>query len=93
MRWTSPVSGTAVPYDGEAPFIPEIVRCLRHLEGHGTPELTKRTAVSLYDYGPSFAVAHLLGTTAQSLLRLDVLLYRSLLRQATAGRCGGDRAR
>jgi hypothetical protein len=50
-------------------------------------------AVSLCDYGPSFAVAHLLGTTAQSLLRLGVLLCRSLLRQAVAGRCGGDRTR
>jgi IS1 family transposase/transposase-like protein len=40
------------------------------LEGHSTPEPTKRAAVSLYGYGLSFnAVAHLLGTTAQSVLR------------------------
>jgi transposase-like protein len=40
------------------------------LEGHGTPEATKRAAVSLYGYGLSFnAVAELLGTTAQSVLR------------------------
>jgi insertion element IS1 protein InsB len=40
------------------------------LEGHGTPEPTKRAAVSLYGYGLSFnAVADLLGTTAQSVLR------------------------
>jgi insertion element IS1 protein InsB len=40
------------------------------LEGHGTPEPTKRAAVSLYGYGLSFnTVAHLLGTTAQSVLR------------------------
>jgi insertion element IS1 protein InsB len=39
-------------------------------EGHGTPEPTKRAAVSLYGYGLSFnAVAHLLGTTAPSVLR------------------------
>jgi IS1 family transposase/transposase-like protein len=38
------------------------------LEGHGTPE--PRAAVSLYGYGLSFnAVADLLGTTAQSVLR------------------------
>ena len=41
-----------------------------HLEEHGTPEPTKRAAVSLYGYGLSFnAVADLLGTTAQSVLR------------------------
>ena len=40
------------------------------LEGHGTSEPTKRAAVSLYGYGLSFnAVADLLGTTAQSVLR------------------------
>jgi transposase-like protein len=40
------------------------------LEGHGTPEPTKRAAVSLYGYGLSFnAVARLLGTPAQSVLR------------------------
>jgi len=40
------------------------------LDGHGTPEPTKRAAVSLYGYGLSFnTVAHLLGTTAQSVLR------------------------
>jgi transposase len=40
------------------------------LEGHGTPEPTRRAAVSLYGYGLSFnAVAHLLGTTAPSVLR------------------------
>jgi insertion element IS1 protein InsB len=40
------------------------------LDGHGTPEPTKRAAVSLYGYGLSFnSVAHLLGTTAQSVLR------------------------
>ena len=40
------------------------------LDGHGTPEPTKRAAVSLYGYGLSLnAVAHLLGTTAQSVLR------------------------
>jgi insertion element IS1 protein InsB len=39
-------------------------------DGHGTPEPTKRAAVSLYGYGLSFnTVAHLLGTTAQSVLR------------------------
>jgi len=39
-------------------------------EGHGTPEPTKRAAVSLYGHGLSFnTVAHLLGTTAQSVLR------------------------
>jgi insertion element IS1 protein InsB len=39
-------------------------------EGHGTPEPTRRAAVSLYGYGLSFnTVAHLLGTTAQSVLR------------------------
>ena len=38
--------------------------------GTGTPEPTKRAAVSLYGYGLSFnTVAHLLGTTAQSVLR------------------------
>ena len=38
------------------------------LDGHGTPE--PRAAVSLYGYGLSLnAVAHLLGTTAQSVLR------------------------
>ncbi len=40
------------------------------LEGHGTPEQTKRAAVSLYGYGLSFnVVARLLGTPAQSVLR------------------------
>jgi insertion element IS1 protein InsB len=40
------------------------------LDGHGTPEPIKRAAVSLYGYGLSFnTVAHLLGTTAQSVLR------------------------
>ena len=40
------------------------------LQGHGTPEPTKRAAVSLYGYGLSFnAVADLLGTTAPSVLR------------------------
>src|SRR3954454_23936709 len=40
------------------------------LHGHGTPEPIKRAAVSLYGYGLSFnAVAQLLGTTAQSVLR------------------------
>ena len=40
------------------------------LEGHGTPEPMKCAAVSLYGYGLSFnAVAHLLGTTAPSVLR------------------------
>src|SRR5947209_3577691 len=40
------------------------------LHGHGTSEPTKRAAVSLYGYGLSFnAVAQLLGTTAQSVLR------------------------
>jgi transposase-like protein len=40
------------------------------LEGHGTPEPTRRAAVSLYGYGLSFnTVAHLLGTTAPSVLR------------------------
>ena len=40
------------------------------LDRHGTPEPTKRAAVSLYGYGLSFnAVADLLGTTAQSVLR------------------------
>jgi insertion element IS1 protein InsB len=39
-------------------------------EGHGTPEPIKRAAVSLYGHGLSFnAVARLLGTTAQSVLR------------------------
>ncbi len=39
-------------------------------EVHGTPEPTRRAAVSLSGYGLSFnAVAHLLGTTAQSVLR------------------------
>jgi insertion element IS1 protein InsB len=40
------------------------------LDEHGTPEQTKRAAVSLYGSGLSFnAVADLLGTTAQSVLR------------------------
>jgi transposase len=40
------------------------------LEEHGTPDPTRRAAVSLYGYGLSFnAVAHLLGTTAPSVLR------------------------
>ena len=44
----------------------QFTRC----EGHGTPEPTRRAAVSLYGYGLSFnRVAHLLGTTAQSVLR------------------------
>ncbi|GEO43279.1 hypothetical protein SAE02_74270 [Skermanella aerolata] len=54
----------------------QLWRCKRcryqftRLEGHDTPEPTKRAAVSLYGYGLSFnAVAHLLGTTAQSVLR------------------------
>jgi insertion element IS1 protein InsB len=38
------------------------------LDGHGTPEPTKRAAVSLYGLSLN-AVAHLLGTTAQSVLR------------------------
>jgi len=39
------------------------------LEGHGTPEPTRRAVVSLYGYGLSFnAVAQLFGTTAQSVL-------------------------
>jgi insertion element IS1 protein InsB len=39
-------------------------------EGHGTPEPTRRAAVSLYGSGLSFnTVAHLLGTTAPSVLR------------------------
>src|SRR5688500_8229227 len=41
-----------------------------HPEVHGTPEPTRRAAVSLYGYGLSFnAVAHLLSTTAPSVLR------------------------
>ena len=40
------------------------------LEGHGTPEPTKCTAGSLYGYNLSCnTVAHLLGTTAQPVLR------------------------
>jgi transposase-like protein len=39
-------------------------------EGHGAPEPTGRAAVSLYGYRLSFnAIAHLLGTTAQPVLR------------------------
>src|SRR3712207_1186227 len=39
-------------------------------EGYGTPDPPRRAAVSLYGYGRSFnAVAHLLGTTTQSVLR------------------------
>jgi transposase-like protein len=39
-------------------------------EGYGTPEPTRRAAVNLYGYGLSFnVVAHLLGTTAPSVLR------------------------
>jgi insertion element IS1 protein InsB len=39
-------------------------------EGHGTPEPTRRAAVSLYGDGLSFnTVTHLLGTTAPSVLR------------------------
>jgi insertion element IS1 protein InsB len=39
-------------------------------EVHGTPEPTRRAAVSLYGYGLSFnAIACLLGTTAPSVLR------------------------
>jgi insertion element IS1 protein InsB len=67
LRWGEAVFG------GEVAGLGLLKRCCYQFtrpEGHGTPEPTKRAAVSLYGHGLSFnAVARLLGTTAPSVLR------------------------
>jgi hypothetical protein len=62
------------------------------LDGHGTPEPTKRAAVSLYGYGLSFnTVAHLLGTTAQSVLRWVCRYFDHHCSKPSSRVCGPSR--